>query len=434
MPTIRPFREYNGQDVIFFGGAVDSVIAPERQGKFEIVNPKKVLITGITGQDGSYMAEYCLNKGHQVYGMVRRTSTLNDKNFKHLYSNPNFKVVNGDLLDGPSLNTIVKEIEPDYFINLAAQSFVGVSWKIPEETFMVDAVGVLKCLEAIRNHAPLCRFYNAGSSEQFGDVIEYPQNETHPFRPRSPYGAAKCAAHHLVKVYRESYNLYAVQGLLFNHESERRGEEFVTRKITKGIARILKAIDEGKPFEPIRLGNLDAKRDWSHAEDFVDGIWRMLNQDEYNLVIRGMLNANDKLSRIRGEDGLERVEKLQKILIKNLKEYVLASGKTVTVRDFVDAALKHAGIEGSWQGAGVNEQFILANHILDTVNVKSAVVVSVSPEFFRPAEVNLLLGDSELARAELGWEPKIDLDKMVRRMLESDLNESGIRTSEAQKA
>jgi GDPmannose 4,6-dehydratase len=366
---------------------------------------KKVIITGITGQDGSYMAEYCLDKGCEVYGMVRRASTLNDKNFKHLYSNPKFKVVYGDLLDSPSINGLVKDIEPDYFINLAAQSFVGVSWKIPEETFMVDAVGVLKCLEAIRNHAPECRFYNAGSSEEFGDIVTTPQNESHPFRPRSPYGAAKCAAHHLVKVYRESYGLYAIQGLLFNHESERRGEEFVTRKITKGIARIINSIENAQPFEPIRVGNLDAKRDWSHAEDFVDGIWKMLNQEEFNVKL-----------------------KEYPILSKGLKEYVLASGKTTTVRDFIDSALRHAKIDGTWVGAGISERFVLADYLMDAINVKSNVIVTVSQDFFRPAEVDVLLGDASQAKKDLGWEPKISLDKMVKRMLDSDLNDVGIQT------
>lgn len=382
------------------------------------MTPKKVFITGITGQDGSYMADYCIALGHKVYGMVRRTSTINNKNFKHLIGNPNFKMVVGDLLDSHSLEALVKEIQPDYFINLAAQSFVGVSWEIPEETFTVDAVGVLKCLEAIKKHAPICRFYNAGSSEQFGDVSYSPQDEKHPFRPRSPYGAAKCAAHYLVKVYRESFGLYAVQGLLFNHESPRRGEEFVTRKITKGVANIVKAINEKRSFQPIRLGNMYAKRDWSHALDFVDGIWRMLNQTEHR--------PNDFPPVCFTT---EKVNKAwQSVLSSNIREYVLSSGETHTVKEFIDQTLKHAGIEGTWVGEGVNEKFILANYLNDINELKNNVIIEIDPKFFRPAEVELLLGDATLAKQELGWNPKITFDMLVKDMVESDLNEAGLRS------
>lgn len=244
--------------------------------------PKKVLITGVTGQDGSYMADYLLaNTDYEIYGMVRRTAKPDWSNMEKALKNPRFHTIVGDLADSQSVDNVVKEIMPDYFINLAAQSFVGSSWTIPEQTFDIGAIGVIRCLEAIRKHVPHCRFYNAGSSEEFGDVQYIPQDEKHPLRPRSPYGAAKAAARHMVKVWRESYNLYAVQGALFNHESERRGEEFVTRKITLGIARIAHEIKNGNfDFEPIVLGNLDAKRDWSHAEDFVEGIWLMMNQNK----------------------------------------------------------------------------------------------------------------------------------------------------------
>jgi GDPmannose 4,6-dehydratase len=354
---------------------------------------KRVLITGITGQDGSYMAEYCLNLGHEVYGMVRRTSNINDQNFKHLYSNTNFNKIYGDLLDGSSLDSIVQEVKPDYFINFAAQSFVGVSWRIPEETFMAGAVGVLKCLEAVRKYAPSCRFYNAGSSEQFGDVIYSPQDEKHPFRPRSPYGAAKASAQFLVKVYRESYNIYAVQGILFNHESERRGEEFVTRKITKGVARIAKAIQNNQEFKPIELGNLMASRDWSHAEDFVDGVWKMLNQKE---------------------------------TIPNLKEYVLASGETHTINEFIQLAFKHAGIKALLlNGTPLNSK-VPYDPSLDmwcyekTFGRYPALVV-INPEFYRPNEVNLLMGDPSLAKKELNWNPKISFSDLVERMVKADL-------------
>lgn len=360
----------------------------------------KVLVTGVTGQDGSYMAELCLGIGAEVYGMIRRTSTVNDSNYRHLLNNPKFKVVYGDLLDGFSIDTLIRDIQPDYFINFAAQSFVGCSWDIPEETFMAGAVGVLKCLEAIRKNRPTCRFYNAGSSEQFGDVLYSPQDIKHPFRPRSPYGAAKLAAHGLVKVYRESYQLYAIQGILFNHESERRGEEFVTRKITKGIGRIIRSIQRGEPFEPIRLGNLDAKRDWSHSEDFVEGVWRMMNQNIY----RTDLQAWD-----------------EKQPQKYVKEYVLSSNETHPVREFIELAAKHAKLEAHWQGTGLDEKFVLDNYLNDIGNIKSQVIVEIDPKFFRPAEVELLLGDSTPAREELGWKPKNSFDNLVKRMVETDL-------------
>lgn len=398
---------------------------------------KKVLISGITGQDGSYMAEYCLALGNKVFGMVRRSSSLNDRNFKHLYSNPDFKMVYGDLSDSHSLNNLVKEINPDYFINLAAQSFVGVSWSIPKETFMVNAVGVLNCLESIRNYAPNCRFYNAGTSEQFGDVVYSPQDEKHPFRPRSPYGASKCAASNLVKVYRDSYNLYAVQGILFNHESERRGEEFVTRKITKGVARIVKAIKNNESFKPIELGNVQAKRDWSHALDFVDGIWKMLNQEEYNKDLF-FYHAPEYV--LKYEDN----KKMYEYIISNLKEYVLSSGETHTIREFIEKSFDFSGISkicekehGSgffhWYGDSIkygspekdpNAAYYWSKST-DMGEVMTYRLMEINPQFYRPAEVELLLGDSTLARKELGWEPKISFDKLVKCMVESDLNELG---------
>jgi GDPmannose 4,6-dehydratase len=375
----------------------------------------KVLITGVTGQDGSYMADLCLSLGHQVFGMVRRTSTINNINYKHLIGNPKFKIVYGDLLDGHSLDSLCRNILPDYFINFAAQSFVGCSWDIPEETFMAGAVGVLKCLEVIRKNVPGCRFYNAGSSEQFGDVIYSPQNLDHPFRPRSPYGAAKTAAHSLVKVYRESYKLYAIQGILFNHESERRGEEFVTRKITKGIGGIVKAIRDKQPFEPIRLGNLDAKRDWSHAEDFIEGVWRMLNQEEYNPEIKKLAPYVSRGS------GILLPRPKEEYLSKVVREYVLSSNETHSVREFCEKACKLAGLDGYWTGDGVNETFELANYILDIGDVKSTTIFAVDSKFYRPAEVELLLGDSTPARKELGWKPKNSFDNLVKRMLERDV-------------
>jgi GDPmannose 4,6-dehydratase len=342
---------------------------------------KKVIITGVTGQDGSYMADFLLeNTDYDIYGMVRRASTNNHHNIKHLLSNSRFKLVTGDLTDSQSIDNIVREIQPDYFINLAAQSFVGASWQIPEQTFDIDAVGVIRCLEAVRKHAPNCRFYNAGSSEELGDVDYSPQDENHPLKPRSPYGAAKAAARHIVKVYRESYNLFAIQGLLYNHESPRRGEEFVTRKITKEIAKIKKAIDNEQPFKPLELGNIYAKRDWSHSKDFVRGIWMMINQFEP-------------------------------------KEYLLASGQTHTVKEFVEQAFNFAAIDGYWgyssdDKSDINEQFYSNN---------GKVLVKINSIFYRPAEVDLLLGNPSKAINELKWIPKISFQDLVKEMVEADL-------------
>jgi len=348
---------------------------------------KKVIITGVTGQDGSYMADLLLEEtDYEIYGMVRRTSTKNYKNIDHLLNNPRFKTVTGDLSDSQSIDNLIREIKPDYFINLAAQSFVGSSWQIPEQTFDIDAIGVIRCLESIRKHIPNCRFYNAGSSEELGNVDYSPQDENHPLKPRSPYGAAKAAARHIVKVYRESYNLFAIQGLLYNHESERRGEEFVTRKITKNIARIQKALNNNEKFEPLELGNIDAKRDWSHAKDFVNGIWIMLNQSEP-------------------------------------KEYLLSSGETHTVREFIEKAFKVAGISGEWVGKDITEQYILKK-TLNSIYYDNQILVKINSKFYRPAEVDLLLGDSSNAQKELNWKPNISFDSLVKIMVENDLKNS----------
>ena len=349
---------------------------------------KNVIITGITGQDGSYMVDYLLkNTNYNIYGAVRRLSKPNYSNFSNHLDNKRFKVVTIDLSDSQSIDNVVREIDPDYFINFAAQSFVGSSWQIPEQTFDAGAMGVLRCLEAVRKHSPKCRFYNAGSSEDFGDVKYAPQDEKHPLSPRSPYGAAKCAARHMVKVYRESYNLFAIQGYLFNHESPRRGEEFVTRKITKGVARIFKAIKENQSFEPIYLGNIEAKRDWSHAYDFIDGIWKMLNQENPN-------------------------------------EYVLSSNETHTIREFIELAFKEVGIEGFWHGQGTNEEYSISTEYAIKNEVNSSVLIKIDPKFFRPAEVELLLGDSNKARQELGWVPKRSFRHLIKDMVASDIDQS----------
>ena len=346
---------------------------------------KKVIVTGITGQDGSYMVDYLLeNTDYTIYGMVRRNSNLNTVNIKHFLNNPRFLLITGDLSDSQSIDNIVREIVPDYFINLAAQSFVGSSWQIPEQTFDVDAMGPLRCLEAIRKHSPNCRFYNAGSSEELGNVDYSPQDEKHPLKPRSPYGAAKAAARHIVKVYRESYNLFAIQGLLYNHESERRGEEFVTRKITKAVGRIKNSLNKQQDFEPLELGNIESLRDWSHALDFVDGIWKMLNLTEP-------------------------------------KEYLLSSNQTVSVKHFVTQAFLEAGITGVWEGAGIDEKFYLSNPYTESSNNK-IILVQINKLFYRPAEVDLLLGDSTSARMELNWKPKIDINELISRMVKNDIS------------
>lgn len=380
------------------------------------VSQKKVLVSGVTGQTGSYMVDYLLaNTPHLVYGMVRRTAKPDLTNLHLSINNPRFQLVVGDLSDSASIDNVVREIHPDYFLNLAAQSFVKSSWDIPEMTFDVDAIGVIRCLEAIRKHVPHCRFFSAGSSEEFGSVQYSPQDEKHPPCARSPYGAAKVAARQIVKVYRESYNLYAVQGYGFNHESERRGEEFITRKVTLGVARIAKAIKESKPFEPIELGNLDAKRDWSHAEDFVDGIWRMVNQEAYPT----------------GKPFSATVEEHTRTWIgKGWKpeEYVLASGETHTVRSFVEKAFDAAGIMGDWCGEGVNETYrsYISDSYVKDVEANSTAYVRINPAFYRLAEVDLLMGDASRARSELGWAPRISFDELVKRMVINDMRAIGL--------
>jgi GDPmannose 4,6-dehydratase len=346
----------------------------------------KVIVTGILGQDGANMVEYLLkNTDAKIFGMIRRTSNPNFVNCQSFIRSGRFKLVYGDLSDSISLDNLVRDIQPDYFINFAAQSFVGCSWEIPLQTFDANATGVARCLEAIRRFQPKCRFYSAGSSEEFGDVQYSPQDILHPVRPRSPYGASKAAARHLVKVYRESYNLYAVHGILFNHEGTKRGEEFVTRKISKGVARIYHAIKNKQPFAPIELGNLDAKRDWSDSEDFVDGVWKMLNLDKP-------------------------------------KDYVLSSNETHTIREFVNKAFATAGFYGVWHGNGTGEEFSVANYLMEEHQICSSVLVKINPKFYRPAEVELLLGDSNPAREELGWKPKISFDNLVERMVKYDID------------
>lgn len=346
----------------------------------------KIIITGILGQDGSNMVEYLLkNTNAKIFGMARRTSNPNFINCKSFLKEERFQLVYGDLSDNVSLDNLVRDIQPDYFINFAAQSFVGCSWDIPLQTFDSNATGVARCLEAVRRFQPKCRFYSAGSSEEFGDVSYSPQDINHPLRPRSPYGASKAAARQLVKVYRDSYNLYAIHGILFNHEGTKRGEEFVTRKITKGVARIYDSIKNAKSFNPIELGNLDSKRDWSDSEDFVDGVWKMLNQE-------------------------------------TPKDYVLSSNETHSIREFVGLAFSEVGIEGVWHGSGVNEEFSISTKYAISNDPLSSVLIKVNEKFYRPAEVDILFGDSNPARNELNWLPKTDFHSLVRKMVAHDIS------------
>ena len=347
---------------------------------------KKVLVTGVLGQDGANMVEYLLkNTDYDIFGIIRRSSNPNFINCQWFINDSRFKLIYGDLSDSVSIDSIVQNIKPDYFINFGAQSFVGCSWEIPLQTFDTNATGVARCLEAIRKHSPSCRFYSAGSSEEFGDVAYSPQDINHPIKPRSPYGASKASARHIVKVYRESYNLYAVHGILFNHEGTKRGEEFVTRKITKGVAKIKKAIDNNQVFAPIELGNIDSKRDWSDSEDFVDGVWKMLNQEKP-------------------------------------KDYILSSNETHSIREFIELAFKSAKIDGAWHGQGLSEEYSITTEYALKNDPASSVLIKINPKFYRPAEVDLLLGDSNPAREELGWQPKISFNQLVKKMVDHDLN------------
>ena len=345
---------------------------------------KTVVITGVTGQDGSHMADFLLkNTDLLIFGGVRRLSVYNHENIKHIQSD-RFHLINFDLTDSHAIARTVEKLQPDYFINFAAQSFVASSWDFAKQTWATNSTSVLDILEAIRLYKPSCRLYQAGSSEEFGNVLYSPQDEKHPLRPRSPYGASKAASRQLIKVYRDSYNLYAIQGWLFNHEGVRRGEEFVTRKITKNIARIYNSLKNNEEFKPMELGNMEAKRDWSDAEDFIEGVWMMLNQDKYNSNYNGIP-----------------------------QEYVFSSNETHTIKEFVEKAFNIAGIKGNWIGENEHTMY---------VSNDNKILVQVNPKFYRPAEVELLLGNSNKAREELTWKPKISFDKLIEKMVSSDID------------
>lgn len=342
---------------------------------------KKALITGITGQDGSYLTELLLNKGYEVHGIIRRASLFNTDRIDYMMNNKNLKLHHGDITDSANLNKLLAQIQPDEIYNLAAQSHVQVSFEVPEYTAQVDAMGTLRILDAVLNHCPKAKFYQASTSELFGKVQEIPQKETTPFYPRSPYGVAKIYGFWIVKNYREAYNLYACNGILFNHESERRGKTFVTRKITVGLSEIATG-----QRDKLKLGNLNAKRDWGYAKEYVEAMWLMLQMDKP-------------------------------------EDFVIATGKTYTIRDFVERAAKHIDMEIKWEGEGVNEKGI------DKKTGK--VIVEVDPKYFRPTEVELLVGDASKAKQLLNWETKVEIDELVEIMMKHDLEEARTKVKHA---
>ncbi len=337
---------------------------------------KKAFLTGITGQDGSYLAELLLEKGYEVHAIQRRASVFTTARIEHIFGHPNLHTYHGDLADSSSLHRLISKIEPDEIYNLGAQSHVGVSFEVPEYTAEVTGIGTVRILDAIRDMGINCKFYQASTSELFGGIPgTEPQSETTPFYPKSPYGAAKLYAYWVTVNYRESYDMFACNGILFNHESPRRGETFVTKKITQAVARI----HQGRQDE-LRLGNMDAKRDWGHARDYVNAMWLMLQQDKP-------------------------------------QDFVIATGETHTVREFVELAFAETGVAIEWQGSGVNEQGIDAK--------TGRVLVKVDAKYFRPAEVELLLGDPTKAETELGWKRSVSFHQLVAGMVKYDLENDG---------
>ncbi len=338
---------------------------------------KKALITGITGQDGSYLAELLLEKGYEVHGIIRRASTFNTERIDHIYQDPHEEdrrlyLYYGDLVDGSNIARLVEKIVPDEIYNLAAQSHVHVSFEQPVYTTDVDALGTLRLLEAIREARVGTCFYQASTSEMFGKVTETPQNEETPFHPRSPYGAAKVFAHHMTVNYREAYDLYTCSGILFNHESPRRDPRFITRKLSRAAARIRAGLQE-----TVYIGNLEARRDWGYAPEYVEAMWMMLNTD--------------------GPD-----------------DFVIATGESHSVRECAELAFGIAGFNLQWQGEGLDETGVDAD--------SGQTLVRIDPRYFRPAEVDLLQGDATKAKRLLGWEPKVKFDELMRRMVQADAN------------
>ena len=348
---------------------------------------KKALITGVTGQDGAYLSELLLNKGYEVHGIKRRSSLFNTERVDHLYAdahekNVKFKLHYGDLTDSANIIRIIQEVQPDEIYNLGAMSHVRVSFDMPEYTANADGIGTLRILEAVRmlNMADKCKIYQASTSELYGLVQEVPQRETTPFYPRSPYAVAKLYAYWIIVNYREAYNMFAANGILFNHESPLRGETFVTRKITRAVA----AIAKGKQ-DTLYLGNLNAERDWGHAKDYVEAMWRILQQDEP-------------------------------------EDFVIATGVTTRVREFVKMAFAEVGVELAFTGEGVDEVGTVVSCKNPAYQLPAGKqVVAVDPAYFRPTEVDLLIGDATKAKTKLGWEPKHSLAQLVKEMVASDL-------------
>ena len=380
-----------------------------------------VFITGVTGQDGSHMVDYLLRETNvSVVGGVRLLSTESQTNISHFNQETSrLQLCNFDLTDSHSIYKVMETIKPEYFINFAAQSFVHGSWDIARATWQANSTAVLDCLESIRQMKPTCRFYNAGSSEEFGNVLYDPQDENHPPHPRSPYGASKCAARTLIKVYRESYGIYAVQGWLFNHEGTRRGEKFVTRKISKGVARIVKSLKENKPFGPIELGNIDAKRDWSDAEDMVDGVWRMLNQDKFNTQLN--TDLFEEFPEIYNE--YKNKKQMTEWLSKRIKDYVCSSDENHSIREFIEESFNTLNIKGMWYITDndlTSEKYVYVDS--NGVTHMDKILVKINPSFYRPAEVEILRGDSSKIRKELGWHPNTDFKALVKKMVINDFN------------
>jgi GDPmannose 4,6-dehydratase len=351
---------------------------------------KRALITGVTGQDGSYLAELLLSKDYEVHGLIRRSSTFNTDRIDHIYTDlhdPKSRLYlhYGDLSDSSQLSNLIYNLQPDEIYHLAAQSHVRVSFDMPEFTGDVTGLGTTRILEAVRRSGIKTRFYQASSSEMFGDAPP-PQNEAAPFRPRSPYAAAKVYSYWMARNYREGYKLFAVNGILFNHESPRRGETFVTRKITRALARIKMGLED-----KVYLGNLKAKRDWGYAKDFVEAMWLMLQQEQPD-------------------------------------DYVIATGETHSVREFVDLAFNHAGIELEWKGSGTSEKGIVRSVASNpqplTSNLKVGdILIEIDPRYFRPTDVDFLQGDASKAKQKLGWEPRVRFKELVRIMVDADIKE-----------
>lgn len=339
------------------------------------------ILSGITGQDGSFLAEFLLKKGYEVHGIIRRSSSFNTQRIDHIYNDPNLHLHFGDVTDALSIDQIMQEVKPDEIYHLGAQSHVRVSFDVPGYTAQTDAVGTLNMLEAMRKHVPKAKFYNAATSELFGKVLEIPQKETTPFNPRSPYGVAKLYSYYIVKNYRESYNLFAANGILFNHESERRGSTFVTKKVTEGLVNYL---ETGTPFY---LGNLNAKRDWGYAPEYVECMWKMLQQD-------------------------------------SPEDFVIATGETHTIKEFIDECLYYLP-ETFKIGNVIHKKFEWKKDeenrdiLWDMENYR--LVIGIDTKYYRPAEVDLLLGDASKAKEKLGWEPKITFRELVKRMMKNEL-------------